>query len=91
MECTKLVLNPETDLHERKPKKVFETNDLAIAHCKFVNALPDRTHKVVPYKCHECHKFHVGRNGTVITDKYLKKIAKPEIFRGFKIIGKIDL
>lgn len=91
MECSTLVFNAETQQNERKPKKAFATNELAIAHCKKVNALPNRINKVVPYKCHECHQFHVGRNGKELTQKYVNKLIKPKELRGFKIIGKIDL
>lgn len=91
MECTTKIFNAETQQLEENPKKPFATNELAIAHCKFVNGLPNRINKVVPYKCHICHQFHVGRNGKELTTKYVNKITKPNEFKGFKIIGKIDL
>lgn len=91
MECSTKVFNVETQQMDDKPKKRFDTNEKAIAHCKLVNGLPNRINKVVPYKCHVCHGFHVGRNGKVLTEKYVSKITKPKIFQGFKIIGKIEL
>lgn len=91
MECTTKVFNVETQEMVEKPKKAFETNELAIKHCKIVNALPNRINKVVPYKCHTCHQFHVGRNGSELTKKYLDKLIKPTSFRGFKIVGNIKI
>jgi len=91
MECTTKHINPVSGLEEDKPKKPFNTNEQAISHAKYVNGLPDRTYKVVAYKCPVCFKFHVGRNGKPLTKKYVDKITKPKTFQGFKIIGKIEL
>ena len=59
-----------------KPKLKFETLDLAITHAKKVNSLDHIIHKVVAYKCKICHKYHVGRNGKVLTDKERIKFKK---------------
>lgn len=91
MECTTKHLNPISQLMEDKPKKQFNTNEQAIAHAKYVNGLPNRINKVVPYKCPVCFKFHVGRNGKPLTEKYVAKITKPKVFQGFKIVGQIKL
>lgn len=85
------------------PKKKFDTLDEAIIACKSVNVNSEITEKVVPYKCSICCKYHIGRNGKPITDKYRgkllgelkdKKVVKT-INRlnqtNFKIVGKIDL
>lgn len=87
MQCSTKVVNRITGLVEDKPKAVFETLELAIKHAKSVNSKPDRSFKVVAYKCRECYKFHVGKNGSVITNKEKEK-WKP---KGFTIIGKIEL
>ncbi len=48
------------------PKKGFKTQDEAINECKRINSKPNQFHKVVPYRCKHCHKYHVGRNGNFI-------------------------
>lgn len=88
MDCTTKHVNRVTGLLEDKPKRAFATNELAIAHAKQVNSLPDRKFKVVAYKCGTCHKFHVGRNGNEISNKEKQKWTKKV---EFKIVGKIDL
>jgi hypothetical protein len=90
MECTTKYVDRINGELIDKPKRKFETLEAAIKHCKQVNSLDDRKFKVVSYKCHVCHKFHVGRNGTDIKPKEklkFKEALKPK----FKIIGKIDL
>jgi len=57
-----------------KEKRKFETLDEAIEECKKLNALPHRISKIVSYKCKHCHKYHTGRNGKVITEKYKSKL-----------------
>jgi recombinational DNA repair protein RecR len=59
-----------------KDKNSFNTLKEAIVTCKNLNSRMDRTHKVVSYKCTGCSKYHIGRNGTVITDKYRDKLRK---------------
>jgi len=86
-----------------KKKVPYDTLEEAIAQCKFVNIQPKVTEKNVPYKCTVCHKYHVGRNGKPITEKYRNKLkdeAKDKSWQKkrdrlknatFKIVGKIDL
>lgn len=57
-----------------KSKKTFDTLDEAISVCKKLNARPERINKVVSYKCTKCYKYHIGRNGKSITEKYRKKL-----------------
>jgi len=57
-----------------KDKNSFDTLKEAIVACKNLNSRMDRTHKVVSYKCTGYHKYHIGRNGTIITDKYRDKL-----------------
>ena len=59
-----------------KDKNSFNTLKEAIIACKNLNSRMDRTHKVVSYKCKGCSKYHIGRNGTIITDKYRDKLRK---------------
>ena len=49
-----------------KDKKKFETQDDAIKYCKTINSKPNQIHKVVPYRCNFCGKYHIGRNGSLI-------------------------
>ena len=94
MDCTTKHINPFTQEVEDKPKKKFEIQEDAIAHCSRMNIITGRIHKVVPYKCPECHMFHVGRNGTLLTPKYVNKLIKlkeQKSNRGIKIVGFIDL
>ncbi len=84
-------------------KVKFDTLDEAIVECKKQNRMPEKTEKVVPYKCKVCYQYHIGRNGTLITEKYRNKLIKEnrekkkeileENFRNaeFKIVGKVDL
>lgn len=75
-----------------KKKKAFFTLESAIQHAKQMNARDDRNEKVVAYKCKECHRYHVGRNGNKIKDKekdkFKKSLEKP---LRFKVLGYVDL
>lgn len=53
-----------------KDKKKFDTLELAILACKKKNADPNSISKLVSYKCSHCHKYHIGRNGKMVTNKY---------------------
>lgn len=99
--CEKIVLIDGKETTQ--PKKPFPTLDAAIEAAKKINAYPNITEKVVAYKCKVCHKYHVGRNGKILTSKYKnklitaieneeikKKIAKVKAI-SFKILGKVDL
>ncbi len=57
-----------------KEKMKYNTLDQAIEACKELNAMPHRINKIVPYKCKHCCKYHTGRNGKVITEKYRDKL-----------------
>jgi hypothetical protein len=95
-ECQTLVRTEEDGTMVLKDKHKFDTHDEAVAECKKQNAKPGRIHKVVTYKCKVCHKYHIGRNGKEIKDKYRDKLAKSN-FKAkldsaeFKVVGKIDL
>jgi hypothetical protein len=101
--CTTTVTDYNTGEQVEKPKKAYDTLDDAIAACKAINTKPNRIHKVVSYKCKSCHKYHIGRNGKELTDKYVSKLKKGKRIKDiveqrnvkktptFKIVGKIDL
>ena len=96
MQCRTIdKIDPETGKKTYKDKKVFDAHEDAIAACKKLNMKPNRTHKLVSYKCTKCHKYHIGRNGKKITEKYIRQNTikasdtTPKV--GLKIIGKIDL
>ena len=99
MECKTLERYDENGKQVLKPKKQFERLDDAIKAAKFENARPERFKKVVAYKCGECHKYHLGRNGNGITEKerlkYQKemKFKRPTVERqeNLKVVGFIDL
>jgi len=55
-------------------KKKFNTLDEAIEACKTLNSQPHRISKVVSYKCRHCHKYHIGRNGKEISEKYRERL-----------------
>jgi hypothetical protein len=59
-----------------KNKKKFNTLEEAIKECKKENAIPDRIHKVISYKCNVCHNYHIGRNGKEISNKLRTKLQK---------------
>jgi predicted CXXCH cytochrome family protein len=73
MECQTLESYDENHNPILKSKLKFETLDLAIEHAKKVNSLDHIIHKVVAYKCKQCHKYHVGRNGKELTEKERNK------------------
>jgi len=74
-----------------KPKLKFNTLDDAIVECKKLNARPKQITKLVSYKCKTCHKYHIGRNGKTLTDKYKDKLKQVIPKPKFKILGKINL
>jgi len=99
--CEKIII--KNDIEEIKKKKAYNSLDEAILQAKIINVSDNVTEKNVPYKCTVCHKYHVGRNGKPITEKYRKKLIREfQVMRvqkkidriknaTFKIIGKIDL
>lgn len=49
-----------------KPKHRYNTQDEAIEDAKIINKKPNQIHKVVPYRCSVCKKYHLGKNKTII-------------------------
>lgn len=91
MECKTFSHIDENGEKVFKSKKTYDTHDEAIAKCKKLNLADKQINKLVSYKCKECCKYHIGRNGKPITDKYRNRIIKNKPKPTFKIIGKIDL
>lgn len=96
MDCTTSYKLDEFGKQIITQKKAYDTLDEAIAAAKKLNLSKDVTQKVVAYKCKACCKYHIGRNGKTITDKYKEKLSKNiwdnKIRKtSFKIIGKINL
>lgn len=90
MICDTLIKTDPDGRKHFKPKRAYNTLDDAIAEAKKLNALSDHTQKLVSYKCTYCWKYHIGRNGKIITEKEKVKYQKePQV--SFKILGKIDL
>jgi hypothetical protein len=55
-------------------KKKYNTQDEAIIDAKIINNKISQIHKVVPYRCTICYKFHLGTNKTIIDhDKNIYK------------------
>ena len=75
MECETL-LYFDNDNTVYKPKKKFETLELAIAAAKKINSKDKTITKLVAYKCNKCFKFHIGRNGKELTEKERNKFKK---------------
>jgi hypothetical protein len=51
------------------PKKGYNTEIEAINIARFLNTKENIIHKMVAYKCPTCGKYHVGKNGTELTDE----------------------
>ena len=49
-----------------QPKHAYDTQDQAISDAKIINGKLNQIHKVVPYRCSICNKFHLGKNKTII-------------------------
>jgi len=73
MDCQTIESYDEENNPVYRPKKTFDTLDIAIINAKKVNCRDNVTHKVVGYKCRICKKYHLGRNGSRVTDKERKK------------------
>ncbi len=73
MECQTLERYDENLQPVYKPKRVFNTQDEAIEVAKFINAQDHVIHKVVPYRCKVCKKYHLGRNGKELKEKEREK------------------
>lgn len=74
MWCKTLLYIDDNGEEIYKDKRSFDTLDEAILQAKIQNAKPKTITKVVSYKCAECHKYHIGRNGKILTEAYKQKL-----------------
>ena len=77
MSCEKLI-RIENNERITKPKFKFDTLEDAIRVAKKMNFRNNREHKVVAYKCKECHKYHVGKNRTKLDISKIKPYWKDQ-------------
>lgn len=91
MTCNTLTIGNTKERY--KFKKPYDTLDKAIAEAKKQNLLDDHTHKLVGYKCTYCFKYHIGRNGTLLTEKDKVKLKAEAVAnqKHMKVVGWIDL
>jgi len=76
MECQTLIkINPDGS-KEYRPKKSYKTLDEAIQSAKIQNIKDKQITKLVGYKCKQCQKYHIGRNGKTLTKKEKNKFKK---------------
>ena len=57
-------------------KKSYGTEKEALNIARFLNTQPNIIHKMIVYKCIKCGKWHIGNNGTVLTDEEREKIKE---------------
>ncbi len=92
MQCTRTVtINPDGS-RNTQPKIAYDTLDEAIKAAKYVNSLPRTVTKHVAYKCKDCYKYHIGRNGKPITEKYLGHLKRNDgiVRKTFKLETTYD-
>lgn len=90
MICDTLVRTDPDGTKTYKKKKAYDTLDEAILEAKKRNASDKQIQKLEAYKCTYCYKYHIGRNGKIITEKEKIKYRK-ELNIGVKVLGKINL
>lgn len=76
--CDKILYKKDGVL-VKTPKRKFQTLDLAVIEAKRLNMNDKQIHKAVAYKCASCGSYHVGKNNTLITEKYLRKLKKQHV------------
>ena len=57
-------------------KVSYKTENEALTLARFLNTRPEAIHKMVAYKCIKCGMWHIGSNGTILTNEEKEKIAK---------------
>lgn len=62
-----------------RPKKQFDTLEEAVANADKVNADTRVSEKVIPYKCSQCKKYHIGRNGDLLPDKAKSNFKRKQL------------
>lgn len=71
---TLFYINPETKEPVFRNKTTYETEKEAIRAAMVINVQDKTIHKRQAYKCSVCHKWHVGRGKTVLTDDDKRKL-----------------
>lgn len=71
---TLFYINPETKEPVFRDKTTYETEKEAIRAAMVINVQDKTIHKRQVYKCNVCHKWHVGRGKTVLTDDDKRKL-----------------
>ena len=64
-----------------KPKKSYETEKEALKIARFLNTQENIIHKMIAYKCSTCGKWHIGNNGSELTEEdriHYKKLLQRE-------------
>ena len=89
MKCSTAYIDLD-GIKKYKPKKSYDTLDKAISEAKRLNSLDKQVTKLVAYKCDHCYKYHIGRNGKILTDKEKLKFKKDSLNNiSFKKLYKI--
>lgn len=52
-----------------KPKKSYETEKEALKIARFLNTQENIIHKMIAYKCSTCGKWHIGNNGSELSEE----------------------
>lgn len=71
---TLFYFNPETKEPVYRDKTAYETEKEAIHAAMVINVQDKTIHKKQAYKCSVCHKWHVGRGTTILTDEDKRKL-----------------
>lgn len=71
---TLFYINPETKEPVFRNKTTYETEKEAIYAAMVINVQDKTIHKRQAYKCSVCHKWHVGRGKTILTDEDKRKL-----------------
>lgn len=61
--------DPATGKSIYKAKRKFLTPEQAIHAAEVTNSHFNQIHKAVPYKCTNCHFFHIGRDSEILKNK----------------------
>lgn len=71
---TLFYIDPETKEPVYRNKTAYETEKEAIHAAMVINVQDKTIHKRQAYKCSVCHKWHVGRGKTILTDEDKRKL-----------------
>lgn len=68
--------NQDTGEVVYKPKVFYTSDSEAIKAAQKMNILDRTIHKYVAYKCLHCHQWHIGKNGTELSQSDKEKIRR---------------